>query len=201
EHQFRRKKPQHLKKKKQHENFIHFHCNEAAAESETAERGAAQFLFCRRCCVQFDDKDKLETHMKSHVKEKRYSCPDCGKMFINESYIQIHQRIHTGERPFLCSLCGRGFHTASSLKLHEMQHSGERPYACSICGKTFQINSYLNLGRPKQQNKWFPILCLRLNASSSVVALLFYFSAFYKLPNSISLDGKHQFPILNMKCW
>ncbi|XP_027872865.1 zinc finger protein 568-like isoform X2 [Xiphophorus couchianus] len=118
--------------------------SEAAAESETAERGAARFLFCRRCCVQFDDKDKLETHMKSHVKEKRYSCPDCGKMFINESYIQIHQRIHTGERPFLCSLCGRGFHTASSLKLHEMQHSGERPYACSICGKTFQINSYLN---------------------------------------------------------
>ncbi|XP_008435018.1 zinc finger protein 37-like isoform X1 [Poecilia reticulata] len=114
------------------------------AESETAERGASRFLFCRRCCIQFDDKDKLETHMKSHVKEKRYSCPDCGKMFINESYIQIHQRIHTGERPFLCSLCGRGFHTASSLKLHEMQHSGERPYACSICGKTFQINSYLN---------------------------------------------------------
>ncbi|KAM4749755.1 uncharacterized protein FYW61_021945 isoform 2-T2 [Anableps anableps] len=117
---------------------------EATAESETAEHSASRFLFCRRCCIQFDDKQKLETHMKTHIKEKRYSCPDCGKRFINESYIQIHQRIHTGERPFLCSLCGRGFHTASSLKLHEMQHSGERPYACSICGKTFQINSYLN---------------------------------------------------------
>ncbi|XP_054912435.1 zinc finger protein 660-like isoform X2 [Poeciliopsis prolifica] len=117
--------------------------SEVVAESESAERGASRFLFCRRCCVQFDDKDQLETHMKSHVKEKRYSCPDCGKMFINESYIQIHQRIHTGERPFLCSLCGRGFHTASSLKLHEMQHSQERPFTCSICGKTFQINSYL----------------------------------------------------------
>ncbi|XP_047222112.1 zinc finger protein 229-like isoform X3 [Girardinichthys multiradiatus] len=118
--------------------------SQATAGPETAEHSASQFVFCHRCSIQFDDKEKLEEHMKTHIKEKRYSCPDCGKRFINESYIQIHQRIHTGERPFLCSLCGRGFHTASSLKLHEMQHSGEKPYACSICGKTFQINSYLN---------------------------------------------------------
>lgn len=114
-----------------------------AAESETVEHSATQLLFCRRCGIQFTEKEKLEEHMKTHVKEKPYSCPDCGKKFINESYIQIHQRIHTGEKPFLCSQCGRGFHTASSLKLHEMQHSEERPFACSICGKKFRINSYL----------------------------------------------------------
>ncbi|XP_038590743.1 zinc finger protein 502-like, partial [Micropterus salmoides] len=112
-------------------------------ESDAAEHGSSQLLFCRRCGIQFHEKEKLEEHMKTHVKEKPYSCPDCGKRFINESYIQIHQRIHTGEKPFLCSQCGRGFHLASSLKLHEMQHSGERPFACSICGKTFRINSYL----------------------------------------------------------
>ncbi|KAM9770905.1 uncharacterized protein ACNS7B_012994 [Menidia menidia] len=117
--------------------------SEAAAKPDTAEHSASQFLFCRRCGVQFSERGKLDEHMKTHVKEKPYSCPDCGKRFINESYIQVHQRIHTGEKPFLCSQCGRGFHTASSLKLHEMQHSGERPFACSICGKTFRINSYL----------------------------------------------------------
>ncbi|KAM7419689.1 hypothetical protein PAMA_016667 [Pampus argenteus] len=114
-----------------------------AAESDAVEHNISQLLFCRRCGVQFTEKEKLEEHMKTHVKEKPYACPDCGKKFINESYIQIHQRIHTGEKPFLCSQCGRGFHTASSLKLHEMQHSGERPFACSICGKKFRINSYL----------------------------------------------------------
>uniref|UniRef100_UPI0037E75DC9 zinc finger protein 721-like n=1 Tax=Semicossyphus pulcher TaxID=241346 RepID=UPI0037E75DC9 len=114
-----------------------------ADESDSAEQNASQLLFCRRCGIQFSEKEKLEEHMKTHIKEKRYSCPDCGKRFINESYIQVHQRIHTGEKPFLCSECGRGFHTASSLKLHEMQHSGERPYACAICGKSFRINSYL----------------------------------------------------------
>ncbi|XP_033181136.1 zinc finger protein 354A-like isoform X3 [Mastacembelus armatus] len=117
---------------------------QTAAESDTSEHSpSSQLLFCRRCGIQFKEKEKLEEHMKTHFKEKPYSCPDCGKRFINENYIQIHQRIHTGERPFLCSQCGRGFHTASSLKLHEMQHSGERPFACSICGKTFRINSYL----------------------------------------------------------
>uniref|UniRef100_A0AAQ5XD98 C2H2-type domain-containing protein n=1 Tax=Amphiprion ocellaris TaxID=80972 RepID=A0AAQ5XD98_AMPOC len=116
---------------------------QTASESDSVEQSASQLLFCRRCGVQFNEKEKLEEHMKTHVKEKPFSCPDCGKKFINESYIQIHQRIHTGEKPFLCSQCGRGFHTASSLKLHEMQHSGERPFACSICGKTFRINSYL----------------------------------------------------------
>ncbi|XP_041838529.1 zinc finger protein 37 homolog isoform X2 [Melanotaenia boesemani] len=117
--------------------------SEATTGSEAVKHSASQFLFCRRCGIQFSEKEKLEEHLKTHIKEKPYSCPDCGKKFINESYIQIHQRIHTGEKPFLCSQCGRGFHTASSLKLHEMQHSGERPFACSICGKTFRINSYL----------------------------------------------------------
>ncbi|XP_033943622.1 zinc finger protein 184-like [Pseudochaenichthys georgianus] len=116
---------------------------ETAGEPDAVNHSPSPLLFCRRCGVQFSEKEKLEEHMKTHIKAKPYSCPDCGKKFINESYIQIHQRIHTGEKPFLCSDCGRGFHTASSLKLHEMQHSGERPYACSICGKTFRINSYL----------------------------------------------------------
>ncbi|KAM7009246.1 uncharacterized protein LKV04_001217 isoform 2-T2 [Tautogolabrus adspersus] len=114
-----------------------------AGEPDAAEQNTSQPLFCRRCGIQFSDKEKLEEHMNTHIKEKPYSCPDCGKRFINESYIQVHQRIHTGEKPFLCSQCGKGFHTASSLKLHEMQHSGERPYACAICGKSFRINSYL----------------------------------------------------------
>lgn len=124
-------------------HHITTHTEETVAESDTVEQGASHLFFCRRCGIQFTEKEKLEEHMKTHIKEKPYSCPDCGKKFINESYIQIHQRIHTGEKPFLCSQCGRGFHTASSLKLHEMQHSGERPFACSICGKTFRINSYL----------------------------------------------------------
>lgn len=116
---------------------------ETASESGAVKLSAPPLLFCRRCGIQFSEREKLDEHMKTHIKEKPYSCPDCGKRFINESYIQIHQRIHTGEKPFLCSQCGKGFHTASSLKLHEMQHSGERPFACSICGKTFRINSYL----------------------------------------------------------
>uniref|UniRef100_A0A3P9KJ03 C2H2-type domain-containing protein n=1 Tax=Oryzias latipes TaxID=8090 RepID=A0A3P9KJ03_ORYLA len=116
--------------------------------SDPVMDSSLQFLFCRRCGVQFQEKEKLEEHMKTHVKERPYSCPDCGKSFINESYIQesyiqIHQRIHTGQKPFLCSQCGRGFHTASSLKLHKMRHSGERPFACSLCRKTFKIHSYL----------------------------------------------------------
>ncbi|XP_071783750.1 uncharacterized protein LOC139933544 isoform X1 [Centroberyx gerrardi] len=116
---------------------------QTTADANTVAPTALQLHFCRRCGIQFSDKKQLEEHMKSHIKEKPYSCPDCGKRFINESYIQVHQRIHTGEKPFLCSQCGKGYHTASSLKLHEMQHSGDRPFACSLCGKRFRINSYL----------------------------------------------------------
>ncbi|XP_034043429.1 zinc finger protein 37-like [Thalassophryne amazonica] len=112
-------------------------------KSDTVKDNSSQLHFCHHCGIQVNDKKHLEKHMKSHQKEKPYSCPDCGKCFINESYIQVHQRIHTGEKPFLCSHCGKGFHTASALKLHEMQHSGERPFACTICGKSFRINSYL----------------------------------------------------------
>ncbi|XP_056136655.1 zinc finger protein OZF-like isoform X2 [Lampris incognitus] len=128
------------------------------ADANPVVQSELQLHFCHRCSVMFTGKEQLEEHMKSHVKEKPYSCPDCGKKFINERYVQVHQRIHTGEKPFLCSHCGKGYHTASSLKLHEMQHSGERPFACSLCEKTFRINSSL-MAHYQTHIKERPFLC------------------------------------------
>uniref|UniRef100_A0A493TP30 C2H2-type domain-containing protein n=1 Tax=Anas platyrhynchos platyrhynchos TaxID=8840 RepID=A0A493TP30_ANAPP len=38
-----------------------------------------------------------------------YGCPDCGKTFSRRSFLVPHQRIHIREKPFTCHECGKGF--------------------------------------------------------------------------------------------
>ncbi|KAI3352523.1 hypothetical protein L3Q82_005468 [Scortum barcoo] len=135
---------------------------EPGGESDAVEHSPSQLLFCRRCGIQFNEKAKLEEHMKTHIKEKPYSCPDCGKSFLSEklhemqhsgerpfacsicgktfrinSYLTAHYQTHIKDRPFICSVCGKGYSRAEELKVHHRLHTGERPYECGECGKSF----------------------------------------------------------------
>ncbi|KAF6717619.1 Zinc finger protein 175 [Oryzias melastigma] len=114
---------------------------DTAADSDLDMDRRLQFLFCHRCGVHFQEKEKLEEHMKTHIKDKPYSCPDCGKRFINESYsraeeLKVHHRLHTGERPYQCGECGKSFIYRQGLRQHQLTHSGRR---------------IRPIGRPKQQ--------------------------------------------------
>ncbi|KAK7929601.1 hypothetical protein WMY93_005996 [Mugilogobius chulae] len=118
-----------------------------SARASTQQQNAfyeAEIFFCRRCSIEFAEKDQLEQHMRIHIKPKPYSCPDCGKKFITEKYVAVHRRIHTGERPFQCSECDHAFTTMNNLKTHMTLHTGERPFSCSFCDKTFRVKTHLN---------------------------------------------------------
>ncbi|XP_052871725.1 zinc finger protein 266-like [Anopheles cruzii] len=128
---------------------------------------------CDRCPKSFGSAESLKTHVKNHMRERKYVCGVCSKAFVQKSDLIIHGRTHTNERPYECRQCSKRFRTASHLRDHmstheevkrfqcevchklfkaerilaghRQLHTGLKPYACDICSKTFARKQHLKL--------------------------------------------------------
>ena len=78
------------------------------------------------------------------VKQKVFTCTECGKVFNAHYNLTRHMPVHTGARPFICKVCGKGFRQASTLCRHKIIHTQEKPHKCQFCGKAFNRSSTLN---------------------------------------------------------
>ncbi|XP_030677621.1 zinc finger protein 302-like, partial [Nomascus leucogenys] len=52
---------------------------------------------------------------ETFIREKIYTCSECGKAFGKQSILNCHWRIHTGEKPYECRQCGKTFSLAHPL--------------------------------------------------------------------------------------
>lgn len=92
------------------------------------------------------------------VKQKSFTCLECGKVFNAHYNLTRHMPVHTGARPFVCKICGKGFRQASTLCRHKIIHTSEKPHKCQTCGKAFNRSSTLNTHtRIHTNNK--PFIC------------------------------------------
>ncbi|XP_044153030.1 oocyte zinc finger protein XlCOF7.1-like, partial [Bufo gargarizans] len=114
---------------------------------------------CSECGTCFNHKSELVIHQRKHTGEKPFSCSECGKCFRDKSVLVIHQRNHTGEKPFSCSECGKCFKQKSGLVIHQRIHTGEKPFLCSECGKCFYQKSEL-VTHQRNHTGQKPFLCL-----------------------------------------
>lgn len=93
---------------------------------------------CHLCDGRFSNTFGLSRHMlRSHRKEKRHQCLECGKAFHQIGHLTAHMRVHTGEKPYVCTVCQKTFAHYANLITHRKIHSQERPYECEICTKRF----------------------------------------------------------------
>ncbi|XP_014296175.1 zinc finger protein 678-like [Microplitis demolitor] len=99
--------------------------------------GPLKFV-CEICPKVYSTLSQVNEHVKrDHLKERNFTCSECGKSFFKKFDLKSHIRTHTNERPYACKTCGKSFHHQSHIIRHERVHSGERPYTCDICRKSF----------------------------------------------------------------
>uniref|UniRef100_A0A8D3DKP1 C2H2-type domain-containing protein n=1 Tax=Scophthalmus maximus TaxID=52904 RepID=A0A8D3DKP1_SCOMX len=98
--------------------------------------------FCPICVGRrFRGPNKLARHMRTHTKEKPFTCPrerpySCTKSFRSSSGLRLHGRQHMEVRPsYECPECGRTYGRMTELRMHQRYHTGDKPYTCTCCNK------------------------------------------------------------------
>ncbi|XP_073404135.1 uncharacterized protein [Dendrobates tinctorius] len=98
---------------------------------------------CLECGKSFNLKSSFVRHRKIHTGGKPFSCSECGRCFNRKTNLASHQRIHTGKKPFSCPECGKYFTRNTNLVKHQRIHTGRKPFSCSECGNWFKFKCSL----------------------------------------------------------
>ncbi|XP_021966396.2 zinc finger protein 708 [Folsomia candida] len=111
---------------------------------KTLSHGAKPFK-CDTCRKGFNSRVGLESHDRTHKKEKTEKCDLCEAAFAHKISLQRHMtRAHSGSHPtHICNLCSKAFHLPVDLRHHLDRHRGRYQVKCDTCQETFGDQSTL----------------------------------------------------------
>ena len=128
------------------------------------------------CGQRFNRPCRLESHMRSHNKERPFACPEagCDKTFPRKDHLQRHLRnAHTGpndEAGHVCDWegCGKTFTSAGRLQRHKDVH--ESKLYCTEyppCHESFRKPTALEAHIKSQHLEVKPYLCTHVDLETN----------------------------------
>ncbi|XP_068607160.1 zinc finger protein 665-like [Brachionichthys hirsutus] len=91
-------------------------------------------LYCPLCVDRrLRDVHKLVQHMRTHTKEKVFSCPVCNLAFSQSKNMTQHVRKKHGAGLYVCCTCGDVLGSWDELKTHRKTHTS---LTCPVCHET-----------------------------------------------------------------
>ncbi|ODM92597.1 putative zinc finger protein [Orchesella cincta] len=105
----------------------------------TAVQGHTKVTKCQICSKQYESRQGLAYHMKSHTNEKPHKCEPCGKFFKCQSSLRSHtQHKHSNKKSYSCLQCPASFANSSNLTRHTRVVHEKDPRTrrkCNVCQK------------------------------------------------------------------
>ncbi|XP_029008158.1 zinc finger protein 26-like isoform X1 [Betta splendens] len=119
--------------------------------------------YCPICVNRcFRGSNKLARHMRTHTKEKPFTCPVCSLTFSQSYHMTRHLRKQHGLGQYICPKCGKNLSSWLELKAHKRTHAVEG-LTCLACEKQFRdkatLVNHLKLHKKVQQSSPRSLIC------------------------------------------
>lgn len=116
---------------------------EGAREQSCSPTAKSKDHSCPICVGRrFRGPNKLARHMRTHTKEKPFSCPVCALAFSQSYHMTRHLRNQHSLGEYVCSSCGKSLNTWLELRAHRKSHAVEG-LTCLACDKQFKEKAAL----------------------------------------------------------